>query len=244
MIDLHCHILPGIDDGAVTVDEAAEMCRLAAADGCEVLVATPHQRHSSWWNTNRHELESLRRQVEAKTGPKPKLLLGAEIRIGSGLLEDLDRLPDSGILPLAGSRYLLLEFDRHGLGPDPEWLVHELRLTEWHPIFAHPELIPDLASDFDLMQNLAAMGALFQVTAMSVLGGFGSRIQDSVDQMIDRKLVHFVASDAHGLDWRPPGLGEARDAIAERWDERLADRLTSDNPRTVIENRSIPGIPH
>lgn len=244
MIDLHFHLLPGIDDGPATVDEASEMCRLAAAEGCEAIVATPHQRHPNWWNTDRRELESLRRQVEEEIGPLPKLLLGAEIRVGSGLLEDLDHLTDSGLLPLAGSRYLLLELDRYGVGPDPEWLVHELRLAEWRPIFAHPELIPVFADDLELMQSLAGMGALFQVTAMSITGDFGSRVQKTVERMIDLGLAHFLASDAHGIEWRPPGLEEARSLIAERWGEKLAERLTRDNPRAVIEDRTLPNPLH
>ncbi len=242
MIDLHLHILPGIDDGAEDLEEAAEMCRLALADGCTTLVATPHQRHASWWNTDRKALENLQRMVQQVVGPVPEIRLGAEIRIGSGLLDDLERLPDSGLLSLAGSRYLLLELDRYGIGPDPEPLVHELCLAGWLPVLAHPEFIPTLASDLGLIQRLTEVGALFQVTAMSVTGEVGKETTSFVHQLLDAGLAHFVASDAHGVGWRSPGLRAAHEAIARGWGEERAERLTTVNPQAVIDDRPLEAV--
>jgi protein-tyrosine phosphatase len=232
VIDLHLHLLPGIDDGADDLDTAAAMCRQAAEDGCVTLVATPHQRTERWENLDAGLLEALRRQVEAELDGRPRVLLGGEIRVDSALLDDLSAPP--GPLSLAGSRYLLLELDRqrpHGALPE---LVHELAVRGRVPVFAHPEFIPELAGDLDLAAELAAAGALFQVTAASVTGDFGRAARTACRAMLEAGLVHFVASDAHGRDRRPPDLHRARRRIAERWGEDLAERLTEGNPRRVL----------
>ena len=199
MIDIHTHVLPGIDDGAADLEVAVEMCRLAAAAGCEALIATPHQRTPTWENTDPGALEALRREVEQAAGGRPAILPGGEIRVDSMLLDELERHPETGLLPLAGSRYLLLEFARRGPVPDPLTLTHELSVAGWVPILAHPEMIPFLGADLDLMARLTDAGALFQVTAMCVSGDAGPRFQALCDRMIERGLVHFVASDASPL---------------------------------------------
>ena len=239
MIDLHMHLLPGVDDGPGQLREAIEMCRLAATGGCEVLVATPHQRHASWENTDPARLAALLDELQAGVGPTPKLLLGAEIRIDSRLLEDLDDISASGLLPLAGTRYLLLEADRLLPGPEPLDLVHELTVRAWRPIFAHPEFIPSLHRDLDLVSDLVAGGALMQVTAGSLLGRFGRTAQRIASQLVDSGLVHVVASDAHGTSWRPPDLGEAHAAIAARWGEQAAWRMCVGHPRAIIQDRLL-----
>jgi protein-tyrosine phosphatase len=241
MVDLHCHVLPGIDDGAQHFDESIAMCRRAIEDGCTAVVATPHQRTEPWDPRDVAALSALREQLQERVGEELRLLPGAEVRIDSELLDELERLPSSGLLPLAASRYLLLEFQRSPapVGVDPFDLLHELAVAGWRPIFAHPEFIPWLATDPDLAGALVERGALFQLTAMSVTGDFGRRAQAVCETYLDRGLAHFVASDAHGPDRRPPGLSRARGAIAARWGVDAARRLTADNPLAVIENRPI-----
>ncbi len=241
MIDLHIHVLPGIDDGARDLDEATLMCDMAAKDGCEVLVATPHQRHPRWWNNDRPRLEVLQGHVQKVAGDRLRVLLGGEIRVDRELLGDLEDVPRSGVVPLAGSRYLLLELDRQGAGPDAESLVHELQLDGWLPVLAHPELLPELAGDLPRVRRLAGAGALFQITAMSLTGDFGRRIRRVAADLMDEGLVSFVASDAHSSTWRPPGLRKAFEQITAVWGEEAARRLTRDNPRAVVENLPLPG---
>ena len=245
MIDLHSHVLPGVDDGAVDLDEAVSMCRRAAEDGCRVLVATPHQRNDSWENRDPQRLAALAGELRDRlreTGPE--LRLGAEILIDSELLDELDDLSASGLLPLAGTRYLLLEFDRrlgpHGFAMDPETLTHELLLAGWRPIYAHPEHIPGLGDDLPLARRLVDQGAAFQITASSVTGEVGPDKQEICEAFLAEGLAHFVASDAHGADWRPTGLSEARRVIAGRWGEEVAARLTEGNARAVLADRPLP----
>ena len=242
MVDIHSHVLPGIDDGADDLATAVAMCRLAAADGCRAIVATPHQRTSHWDNSDRARLEALRAEVAERLDGAIELHLGGEVRVDADFLAELTASDDDGRgpAPLAGSRYLLLELDRHHLRVDPADLVHELLVEGWRPIFAHPEFIPALAADVDLVADLAAAGALFQVTAMSLTGEFGRTARQVCHELLDRGLVHFVASDSHGVDHRPPGLSRARRAVAARWGEDTAARLTRDNPLAVIEDRPLP----
>jgi protein-tyrosine phosphatase len=241
MIDLHCHILPGVDDGAGSFTEAVAMCRMAAADGCEAMVATPHQRRGEWWNTDPGPLAALAGQLQTQVGPGFRVYLGGEIHVDSELLEEIEKLPaGGGVLPLAGSRYLLIELDSAGTEAEAAHLVHELVVAGWRPIVAHPEFIPWLAADLGRVARLVALGAATQVTAMSVTGEFGRRPQDHTWALLDAGLVHFLASDSHNTRRRPPGLRRAYDLVASRWDERMARRLTTDNPRAVVEDRPLP----
>jgi len=239
MIDIHCHILPGIDDGPTELAESVAMCRHAAAAGCEALIATPHQRHPTWWNSEVRKLEVLLGRIRNEIGDKPQLYLGAEVRIDSGFSKELDQLADSGILPLAGSSYLLIEFERRQLSVEPVAVVEEIKAAGWTPIVAHPEFVPGLQDDIDLAHQLVEAGALMQITGMSITGQFGDRTRVCVEALVDANLAHFVASDAHGVDKRRPGLRRARRAIARGWGETAADRLTHTNPQAVIENRKI-----
>lgn len=246
MIDLHCHVLPGIDDGAKTLEEAVEMCRIAAADGCRAMVATPHQRRGAWWNTDRAALAQLRGSLQEAVGPALQVLPGAEIHVDSQLLAEIERLgcvpvdgAGTGVLPLAGSRYLLLEFDGDDLPEEAEDLVHELVVAGWRPIVAHPEFVPWMAASQESVARLVSLGALAQVTAMSVTGDFGRRAQADAHRLIDAGLVHFVASDSHGPRRRPPGLKRAYDTVAGRWGEQAARLLFVDQPRAVVENRPL-----
>jgi protein-tyrosine phosphatase len=239
MIDLHIHLLPGIDDGAGTWEDSVTMCRMAAEDGCEALVATPHQRRE-WPNENPDKLATLIAELTERSGGTPRLYRGGEIHIDSELLDELDRDDLAGLAPLADTRWLLLEFGHFPPAIGAEAIIHELVLSGWKPIIAHPEFIPFLANDLALLGQLIQLGARGQITAMTVTGEFGKPAQEIAREMIHERMIHFVASDAHTPDWRPPGLSAARAEIERRWGTTTAVRLTSENPRLVIEDGSVP----
>ncbi len=248
MIDLHCHILPAVDDGAVDLDAALAMCRLAADDGCTAMVATPHLRHEMWHNGDRGRLERACSQVQDLARDVIEVHLGGEIAVNSESCHEMSHMPGGDLLSLAGSRYLLLEFHSRGMGPDPEELIHELLVDGWCPVIAHPERIRWLATDPTYLEMLIGMGALVQVTAMSLTHRSGHFSFDSASQMLEAGMVHFVASDAHDTRFRPPGLSQAFRRVAETLGEAPAQELFVTNPRAVLENRPLnepaaPAVP-
>jgi protein-tyrosine phosphatase len=242
VIDLHSHVLPGVDDGADTLDEAVAICRQAAREGTTVIVATPHLRHESFWNDDRDLLVERFRLLKAAVGDEIEVLLGGEIAINSESVEELGQLPGGGLLTLAGSRYVLLELDFRGYGPDPVEVIYETEIAGYIPILAHPERLPWLMADFGLMAALVENGALCQLTAMSLTGELGPGLRERSLRLIEKGWVQFVASDTHDLIARRPGLAKVRATLTKDFDERTANELLLLNPRLVIENklRQIP----
>lgn len=215
------------------------MCRLSAEDGCTAMVATPHLRHEQWWNADRSRLETIWRRLSEAASDHLEVLLGGEIAVNSESFHELGLLPAGDLLPLAGSRYLLLELDPRGLGPDPEDLVHELTVEGWLPILAHPERISWLARDLGYLRVLVDQGALVQLTAMSVTGDMGRLLHDVSDRMLDAGLVHFVASDCHDSRIRRPGLSKAYHHVAQTRGEELARQLFVANPTALVQDRPL-----
>ena len=242
MIDLHAHVLPGIDDGPKSLDEAVAMVRMAYDDGTTVLVATPHQRHAQWANDDRALLERKLVELRAAAGERaPRLELGAEISVDSDLLREIDRLPNGPLVPLAGSRYLLLELSPASSQEELRALVHELLIAGWWPIVAHAERYPWLAADPMRLVELHDLGAHLQITAMALTGGFGRGPQVCAEFMLEHGIADLVASDAHDLRDRPPLLAQGRRVVATRWGETRAARLFEESPFMVIENQPIRG---
>lgn len=242
MIDLHSHILPGIDDGASDLEESLAMCRMAAEDGASVIVATPHLRHSRYWNDDRAALEKLWQELQSQD-LEIEVLLGGEITVGSESLAEIDDLPGGELLTLCGSKYVLLELNWQGLGPDPLEMVYEVTLLGWRPIIAHPERVSWLAEDIGLVSAMIENGATMQLTAMSLTGSFGWQAKERAERLLDEGCAHFVSSDAHDIKHRPPGLSAARAIVAERCGEAMAVALFTENPRCVIEDLPLSPLP-
>ncbi|MEL7061388.1 MAG: CpsB/CapC family capsule biosynthesis tyrosine phosphatase [Acidobacteriota bacterium] len=245
MIDLHTHLIPGVDDGARDLAEAVEMCRLAASDGCRTLIATPHLRQSAFWNADRADLERRFAELRNLVGDLVDLRLGGEIHAHDGVFAELDALPDGDLLPLAGTRSLLLELDFRGVrGVHPMDLVHETTVAGWRPILAHPERLRWLMDDLDLIESLVAAGCRLQITAMSLTGALGPIPREACLRLLRRGLVHFVASDMHGVSLRPPGLSKARSELARLVGEAAAQRIMEENPQRVLADEPVaPTVP-
>ena len=239
MIDIHTHVLPRVDDGALGLDQALAMCRAAAAAGTEVLVATPHLLHPQWDGVTRELAARSLEALEARLEGGIELRLGAEIHMGSDLLELADLLPGGPLVLLAGSRYLLLEMPFVPPLPDVRMIVHELVLAGWKPVLSHPERMPYWIGAPAELTELVGLGALLQVTAMSLTGGFGRKVLNLGRRLVDGGLVHFVASDGHDPEYRPAVMNEAHAVVRRTWGERAAQALFVDNPRAVIEDREL-----
>src|SRR5438874_3468743 len=202
MIDIHHHCLPGVDDGPRTMAESVDLCRMAADDGIDTIVATPHVLRGRWQNTTRATLEEIAAKLREKVGESPRILMGSEYFFGHDVAEVL--AAGNSIIPLAGSRYVLIEFASHTVPPMVDQPFYRLQLDGWTPVIAHPERNAIFRAKPELLASLVRLGAKTQVTAASLLGDFGSEARSAAFDWIAAGMVHVVASDAHNLRKRPP----------------------------------------
>ena len=236
MIDLHSHILPGIDDGARSDAESLEILKMAVDQGIDTVVVTPHYDHR-YTNETSHILTQTERlqQLVLENGLKVQLLPGQEIRMYSELLVDY-RL--GKLLTLAHSRYLLIEFPANDIPSCTEPLFYELEMMGIKPVIAHPERNLEFLQTPEKLYRLVQRGALTQLTAGSVLGLFGKQVQKFSYQLIDADLVHVLASDVHNMEKRPFNLGEGYDLIFQKYGlEQL--NYFKDNARLMVEDQTI-----
>lgn len=239
MLDLHCHLLPGIDDGAVDLDMALAMARMAAADGIATVACTPHIYPGMYDNTGagiRAAVEALRRELAA-CGIDLQLVEGADVHLAPGLVASIR----AGRIPtLAGSRYLLLEPPHHVAPPRFEESLFQLMVAGYVPVITHPERLSWIEGQYPVFQRLVKNGAWMQITAGSLTGRFGKRPRYWAERMLDERLVHILATDAHHPRKRPPLLAEGREAAAKRVGEQEATHMVCTRPQGIIDN-SEPG---
>jgi protein-tyrosine phosphatase len=241
MIDIHHHCLPGVDDGPRELAEAVEMCRMAADEGIETIVATPHVLRGRWRTFSRHELESRLDLLRDKVGDSPRLCLGSEYYFSHDMAEELKK--GGGIVPLASSRYVLFELASNNVPPMLEQPLYRAQLEGWVPIVAHPERNLVFQNRPELLAELIGHGMRVQLTASSLTGAFGPQAQAAARTFLERRMVHFVATDAHNTDKRPPRVREALTVLRELVGEEVAAALTVENPRAVVENGGLPWEP-
>ena len=242
MIDIHSHILPGIDDGVKTEDEAVEFARMAAQDGVETIVATPHCKEGFYFNDRPKilaEVEKLRSRLKAE-GVSIRLEPGAEVHICPDLVE---RVKDGRAPTLMDNgRTLLLELSLTQYPVELENLVFELKLAGLEVIFAHPERIRFFQDDMSRYEAVVHQGASGQITTGSLLGTFGTDAADFSEELMVKGLVHVIASDAHNVRGRPPTMSDAVDLAAEWVGEARALAMASDAPRALLDGR-FPELP-
>lgn len=234
MIDLHSHILPGLDHGARSWDEAVEMCRIAVDDGIRTLAATPHVSET-FPNSIRDieaATEELRRRIAA-AGVDLEITEGGDYHVDPGLA------PEKVLTINGNGRYFLLEFPYQVLPPNADRFIATLVRKGLVPIVTHPERILTLHGHEERLESLLGEGAIIQVTASSVTGGFGAGCRRSAERMLGEGWVHLLASDSHWADERPPILSEGRDCAARIVGMDAARNLVEGNPRAVLEGRDL-----
>jgi protein-tyrosine phosphatase len=237
LIDIHHHCLPGVDDGPAEWDEAVAMCRMAAEEGIEAIVCTPHVLRGRWRTPPREELQSRIETLRAKTNDTPRLLLGSEYFFAHDMAEVLES--GESVLPLAGSRYVLFELAANAVPPMIDQPLYRVQLDGWIPVIAHPERNLVFQSRPELLASLVNLGARTQVTATSLTGAFGSEARRAAELFLERRLVHFIATDAHNTTKRSPRIREAMATLSELVGDDVANALTVRNPRAVTENRPL-----
>ena len=239
MIDLHSHILPGVDDGVRSPGEAEDLARAAAALGVTAIAATPHVRDDYPTTPDRMEagVEALRRHF-AEAGVGVEVLVGGEVA-----LDRLERLPaeDVSRFTLAGTgRYLLVEFPYYGWPFGLEGQLRRLVADDVVPLLAHPERNPEVQAAPERLERVLRVGALAQVTIDSLAGRFGRRARRAADRLIELGLVHVLASDAHSAGSYSLGREELAKAVGSR---RLARYLTTDAPAAIAAGEALPERP-
>jgi len=235
VIDLHSHVLPGLDDGAGNLDEALALCRAAAADGIEMLAATPHVRDD--YPTTPDAMEAALAALQNAAGDTIRLLPGGELDLAElgRPVEELRRFGLGG-----NPAVLLVETPYLGWPLDLGDRLFRLRALGFDAVLAHPERNRDVQRRPELLEPLVAAGLLVQLTAASVDGRVGRGAQECAFTLLDRGLAHLVASDAHNPDVREVGLSGAVAAIG---DEALARWLTVDAPGAIVDGRRVPPRP-
>lgn len=240
MIDLHCHLLPGIDDGPATLSDALDLARLSAAQGITTIACTPHIL-AGVYDTAGPAIREATAAMQAAldwAGIAIRLVAGADLHIAP---DNVARLRGGDALALGGSRYVLLELPHHHLPPRVEHTLFDMMAAGYVPVLTHPERMGWIERGYDLVGRLAHAGVSMQVTAGALTGAFGRRARYWSERMLDEGLVDVVATDAHGPTHRPPLLAEAHACVIERAGPDEARRIFFDLPEAILADRSLPG---
>ncbi|GGD65719.1 tyrosine-protein phosphatase [Paenibacillus nasutitermitis] len=241
MIDIHCHLLHGLDDGPADLEEAVLLAGYAAEDGATVVCATPHYRIGRYDTKAKDILlavDDLNSELKERGIPL-RVLGGQEIRAHE---EILDGLKTGNLLPLGYSSYVLVEMPSGRLPYRFDEMIHELRIAGWTPIIAHPERNAEIAADPDKLVTLVGNGALCQITSHSLTGRFGKPVKALAWELCRRNLVHLIASDAHNASTRPYELRAAYKALSARLGTELTDYYER-NARSVIHDMPVKRRP-
>lgn len=239
MIDIHCHPLPETDDGAKSFDIAVAMLKMAAEDDVTHVVATPHCNFRYAFSAEQNRRKAA--ELQAAVGNAPEILLGCDFRLSYDNIRRLTQEHPS--FSINGTQYLLVEFDDHFIPGQMDHVFYDIQVSGLTPILTHPERNAVCRRKLQDVYNWVARGCLVQITAQSYTGAFGSQPLRAAEQLLDLNMVHFVASDAHDTEHRPPILSSAYEKIASTRGQDLADRLFTKNPESVIHGKPLPPSP-
>ncbi|MGD6816603.1 tyrosine-protein phosphatase [Metabacillus sp. 113a] len=237
MIDLHSHILPGIDDGAQTLTDTIEMAKAAVDEGITKIIATPHHQNGKYINIKSDILVRTEAANKALTEANIPLTIlpGQETRIYGDILEDLQK---EEILALNDSNYLFIEMPTGHVPRYAEKLLFDIQMAGLTPIIVHPERNSEIMQNPDILYNLVKKGALTQVTAGSIAGGFGKKIKKLSLDLIEAQQAHFIASDAHNTSSRGFYMTDAYSEISKEFG-RQAAYYFKENAELLIENQTV-----
>jgi protein-tyrosine phosphatase len=270
MIDLHTHVLSGLDDGAKTLEESIRMCWISYQDGVRTLVATPHILPGIYENNRSTILAKLQELNTAITecgvqvadcGIKKldheisyfldvgfripnsefRILPGADVHFSSDILQRYER--EEIVTVNDQGRYLMVEFPFQGIPYQAEEVLFQLLTRGIIPIISHPERNIEIGQTPKRYYEMIRMGCLGQVTAMSLTGEFGRQVKEVAKRLMKKRLVHFIASDAHSINGRCPILSNALRAAERIIGKEEAWKMVNDYPQAILEGRrpEVPG---
>jgi protein-tyrosine phosphatase len=239
MVDLHCHILFGLDDGPKNIEDSLAMAEEAIADGITHVVATPHC--SSQFLFDFANVRAARDALAEKLHGRLKLATGCDFHLNHENLLAIRKHPAP--FCINQKDYLLVEFNEFSIPPAMDQTLHELQLAGLRPIITHPERNPILRSQPDRLLHWVRLGCFAQITAGSLSGVFGPGAKEDAWIWMTRGLIHFVSSDAHNTARRPLKLRFAYDSIAQQLGEETARALLIDNPLAAFNGDPLPYVP-
>lgn len=239
MVDIHCHILPGLDDGPESLETACAMAEMAIEDGITHVVATPHASPDHPFVP---ELVKQRRdEIQGRFEGRLTLATGCDFHLSFENLREIRH--EAERFTINQKNYLLVEFADYSIPASMDQTLHELQLAGLQPIVTHPERNPLIRAQPDRLYRWLRQGCYVQVTAQSLLGRFGKAAKEVASNWLDAGAVHFLASDAHNVTSRPPRLREAFDEIVKARGEEIARALLVENPLAAFEGRALPYVP-
>jgi protein-tyrosine phosphatase len=238
MVDIHHHLLPGLDDGSDSIESSVAMAKMAASDGITHIVCTPHANAQYRFDpaVNADKIAELRARLAAENVPIT-LGNGCDFHLSFDNVTDAKRAP--GRYSINGLGYLLVEPPDYGIPPGLTETLYELRLAGLTPILTHPERNPTLQSEPERMRPWLRGGLLVQVTADSLTGHKGRRAERMAHMLLEKRWVHFLATDAHNTSSRPPRMREARDLVATKYGASYAHALCVTNPLAAFLGRQF-----
>ncbi|HTQ97028.1 MAG TPA: CpsB/CapC family capsule biosynthesis tyrosine phosphatase [Candidatus Acidoferrum sp.] len=239
MIDLHCHILPGLDDGAKTIEDSVAMAEDAIADGITHVVATPHA--SADYSFDFRKVRTAIKELGEKLNGRLTLATGCDFHLNHENLLALRKDPRP--FCINQKDYLLVEFNDFSIPASLDQTLHEICLAQIHPIITHPERNGILRTHPERLRQWITQGCYVQVTAGSLSGVFGPGPQQNAWNWLQAGMVHFISTDAHNTSRRPLKLKFAYDAIAQQVDAETAEALFVDNPRAAFDGQQLPYVP-
>jgi protein-tyrosine phosphatase len=239
VIDIHCHILANVDDGPKSWDVSEAMCRMAAADGIEHIVATPHANERYLYD--RKFLNAELAQLQQRIGAAPRLSLGCDFHLSYENFQHV--LLEPVRYTIEGGNYLLVELSNYSIPAQVDQCFTQLGDRGITPVITHPERNPILQQDLPRVLRWVELGCAIQVTASALTGDWGERVWRSAEWLLNRDAVHVLATDAHDTRHRRPVLSAAREAAQETCSADVAKALVDDNPRAIISGQALPYFP-
>jgi protein-tyrosine phosphatase len=230
MVDIHSHIVFGVDDGAQTIEDSVAMLEMAAESGTTDIVATPHSDLQFSYDPDL--IKERIAEIQARVGDKIRIHKGCDFHL---FYDNIERCKeDKSRFTINGHRYLMVEFADMSIPKTIDTIFRDMLDRDITPVITHPERNRLLMKRVNDMVQWVRAGCLIQVTANSFTGRFGKSAEEGAHRLMRQNMVHFIASDAHDIEWRPPDMRETHKLISEEYGPFTAERLFTTHPRMTL----------